>query len=1016
MTPFTRRDFLRASTITAAALAAAEALPAAAGAASAAPAPRAHQPDVGAGSTAPVRPFALPAVRLGASLFTEKRDRMLEFARQYDERRFLVLFNDTAGRPNPPGVSAPGGWEDGGLLSGHWAGHFLTLLAQSYAGSGEPVFKRKLDWMVDELAACQAAITARLGGGGGGSGPAQIGRVPGRFGSALRLGGPSTASHVTLPQEVGGQLTDFTIATWVNPAATTQWTRIFDFGTGTTAHMFLTINAGSGPRFAITTGGWQSEQQVNVSGQLPLDQWTHVAVTLAGPVATVYLDGQVAGTNDGVTVNPSQIGPGNNWIGRSQYADPPLDATVDEFQVFSRALSAAEVRSLTTSPAGTTGGGNVAWYRFDEPDGATAADSSGNERTAGVVAVQDGGGDGWVLTHPGYLGAIPEDAVLRLGPPRFAVYGGNPDTNTWAPWYTQHKIMRGLLDAHLLTDNPRAREVVVAMADWAHLALTLGDVNHPDYPGPITRDDLNFMWDVYIAGEFGGANEVLSEIYALTGDEKHLATARLFDNRESLFDACVEDRDILVTTAATRPGRRRPNVLHANTHVPQFTGYLRVYEQSGEPDYHLAAKHFFGMVVPHRMFSHGGTSSQFLPLPGVAAGNSNSELFQPRGDVSRNLLGGEYAAGGQTVTITGTGAETCTTYNLLKLARNLFLHDPDPAYLDFYERGLVNHILGSRQDTGGTGSPLVTYFLPPFSGASRGYGNTGTCCGGTGMENHTKYQESIYFRSADGSALWVNLYVASTLDWSERGFRVVQETGYPREQASRLTVEGDGPLDLRLRVPAWAQRGFAVAVNGADQELDATPGSYLTLSRTWRTGDTVEISMPFSLRVERALDDPAVQSLFYGPVLLTVLGGPIGDPPDRRFVEFSWYGQLKRDGDLARAVTPAGPVNQFTSQGRTLRPLYVADTQAQHLYFRRAEPEVVFGSIGTGVPNDPIPDEAGLTFLDRVWEAAPFATHGHFVARVEEVAAQWRQAGRHTSGQRQAILAAAAGAEEELRP
>jgi hypothetical protein len=201
-----------------------------------------------------------------------------------------------------------------------------------------------------------------------------------------------------------------------------------------------------------------------------------------------------------------------------------------------------------------------------------------------------------------------------------------------------------------------------------------------------------------------------------------------------------------------------------------------------------------------------------------------------------------------------------------------------------------------------------------------------------------------------------------------------------------------------------------------DQQLDATPGSYLTLSRTWRTGDTIEISMPFSLRVERALDDPSVQSLFYGPVLLTVLGAPIGDPPDRQFVAFSWYGQLKRDGDLARAVSQAGPVNQFTSQGRTLRALYVGDTQAQHLYFRRSEPEVVFGSIGTGVPNDAIPDEAGLTFLDRVWEGAPFATHDHFVSRVEEVAAQWQQAGRHASGQRQAILAAAADAEEELRP
>jgi uncharacterized protein len=662
MTSIKRRTLLRASAAGAAVLAAPVTAQGAARGAQALP------PYVGAGSTAPVRPFALPAVRLGAGLFREKQDRMLTFARQYDERRFLVLFNDNAGRPNPPGVSPPGGWEDGGLLSGHWAGHFMTLLAQSYAGTGEAIFKSKLDWVVAELAACQAAITARMDGGGGSPPPAEplpIGRAPGRFGSALRLGGPSNAGHVTLPQEVGAQLTDFTIAAWVNPAATTQWARIFDFGTGTTANMFLTINAGSGPRFAITTSGFQAEQQVSLSGQLPVNEWTHVAVTLSGTVATIYLNGQAAGTNGGVTVNPSQIGPGNNWIGRSQYNDPLLDATVDEFHVFSRALAAAEVQSLVTSPAGTTGGGNVAWYRFDEAEGATAVDSSGNDRGAGIVAVEAGGGGDWVPTHPGYLGAIPEDAVLRLGPPRFAVYGGNPDTNTWAPWYTQHKIIRGLLDAYHLTGNAQAFDVVVRMADWAHLALTVGDVNHPDYAGPITRDDLDFMWDVYIAGEFGGANEVFAEIGALTGDQRHLRTATFFDNRESLFDACVAGQDILVTTEGTRPGRRRPNILHVNTHVPQFTGYLRVFEQSGEPAYHLAAKNFFDMVVPYRMFSHGGTGSQSLPLPGVSGGNSNSELFQPRGDISRNLLGGEYTAGGATVTITGNGSESCSTYNLI---------------------------------------------------------------------------------------------------------------------------------------------------------------------------------------------------------------------------------------------------------------------------------------------------------------------------------------------------------------
>ncbi len=1015
--PFHRRQLLQASALGAVAGAGAGAFVApAAGAAPAA----GLAADPGPGGTAPVRPFQLREVRLGAGLLQEKRDRMKNFLRADDERRFLLLFNSQAGRPNPAGVAVPGGWEDGGLLSGHWAGHHLTALAQAYADQGEAVFKDKLDWMVAELAACQAAITARMGTGGpGGAEPPEppIGRVPGRHGNALRLNGPSRAQYVTLPQEAVNQLTDFTSAAWVNLGSAQSWSRLFDFGQNTTVTMFLTPRAGvtgDVPRFAVTVGGSGQEQRIDGTTALPVNQWVHLAVTLAQTTGTLYVNAEPVGTNTAMTLNPASLGnPDNRWIGRSQYGDPFLDATIDEFHIFDRALSRPELRSMLDSPAGGTGGGSIAWYRFDEDGGTTVMDASPHGRDGGVVAAREGGAADWVPTHPGYLGAIPEDAVLRLGPPRWAVYGGNADTNTWAPWYTQHKIMRGLLDAYYHAGNTQARDVVVKMADWAHLALTVGDSDHPDYGGPLTRDDLNYMWDLYIAGEFGGANEVFPEIYALTGDRKHLTTARCFDNRESLFGACVADRDILVVTPQQRPGRRRPERLHANTHVPQFVGYLRVFEHTGDEEYLTAARNFYGMVVPHRMFASGGTGGNY---PGS---NNNTELFQNRDNIANAIAQG--------------GAETCTTYNLIKLARNLFLHEHDPAYMDYYERGLLNMITGSRADTATTSDPQVTYFQPLTPGAARSYGNTGTCCGGTGLENHTKYQETIYLRSADGTTLWVNLYAPSRLTWAEKGFTVTQQTAYPREGRTRLIIDGTGRLDVKLRVPGWVEKGFLVTVNGVAESAPAEPGSYLTVSRSWQPGDTIEIRMPFSIRIERAPDRPDTQSAFWGPVLLQILGNPGGGG----FRELTLYRHLKRDGDYARAAithesTTAAGDPHFTTHGHLLRPYYVSDTQPVSSYFRRVEPTVVFGSTDTGVPNRkrndglpaydvpvagiPSPGTDGPTFLDLVWDQAPFADHGAFVTTVTRTAEAFVQAGVYTAAERDLVVAHAVGSERELDP
>jgi DUF1680 family protein len=940
-----------------------------------------------------VRPFDLAQVSLGDSVFREKRDRLLYFAREYgpsvvngvrdDLRgpdRMLRSFRVNAGL-DPKGASPIGSWESpDGNLRGHYTGHFLTLLAQSYASTGEQIFKDKLEYMVAALGECQDALAAAA------SRPTP--RVAGRAGTAIRLTGTPNghitgdADHIALPAGATFGLTDFTVATWVNLAVRDADARIFDFGrpgdsaADPTVRMYLSAHTTTGgPRFAITTSGGAGEQRVDATTQLTAGTWAHVAITKAGNVGTLYVDGVAAGTG-ATDLSPADLGNTTNWLGRAQFPQTNvkfLNATLDEFQIFGRALTSAEVAAVAQSPDAAGTEDLVAWYRFDEAPGKSIVDSSGRGNDAEFFGATDG------RRHPGFLSAYTEAQFIRLE--EFTNYSG---AGIWAPYYTLHKITRGLLDAYHLAGDTRALEIVRKVGDWVHSRLSTLD-----------RDRLDRMWSLHIAGEYGGMNEVMAHLAAIEDDPDrkaaYLATATCFDNRRTVFPAAVENRDVL-------------RGIHVNQHVPQFIGYLRVFEQNpAGREYFTAAENFWRMVVPHRMFSHGSAGGQYAAGDGYPQ-NTNAELFQPRDDIAGSLT---YQTRPETDPGSG-GGETCSTYNLLKLTRNLFFHDPDPAYMDYYERGLLNHILGSRRDADSATEPLVTYFLPAHPGATRGFGNLGTCCGGTGLENHTKYQDSIYFRSADDRTLYVNLYIASTLRWTERGFAVTQETDFPRAETSRLRVTGRGWLEIKLRVPHWAGKGFQVKVNGVPQPRKAVPGTYLGVGRVWRPGDRIDIAMPFSLRIERALDDPQVQSLCHGPLVLPALNS------SRTWRTFSFYRHLKLDGDLGTAVTPLGQPNFFTTHDHTLRPLYIGVNEAHHIYFKRVEPTVVFGSVDSGVENETVDDD-GFSFLDRVWEAAPFETHARFLRRVREVSGEWQAAGRLTPDERQTIITAAAQAEDSLR-
>jgi hypothetical protein len=280
-------------------------------------------------------------------------------------------------------------------------------------------------------------------GGGGATGP----RVPGQLGNAVELNG--VADYVDMPDGILGGLTDFTIGAWVNWAGGQTWSRIFDFGTGTSANMFLTPNAGGAPglRFAITTSGGGGEQQVTWAQQLPTG-WHHVAVTRSGTTVTVWVDGAAVATNLNIALSPSSLGTTtNNWIGRSQYPDPFLDAAIDDFQIFDRALDAAEVQALAS---GTLGNGNVASYRFDEEGGADALDSSGNNHTATIVSPPVR-----VMTPQGLTGYWEAPYLFKRNGLYYLAYargnpltGGNPATIDYAtateplgPWTYRGRIL-----------------------------------------------------------------------------------------------------------------------------------------------------------------------------------------------------------------------------------------------------------------------------------------------------------------------------------------------------------------------------------------------------------------------------------------------------------------------------------------------------------------------------------------------------------------------------------------------
>ncbi|MBT2415904.1 glycoside hydrolase family 127 protein [Streptomyces sp. ISL-12] len=476
----------------------------------------------------------------------------------------------------------------------------------------------------------------------------------------------------------------------------------------------------------------------------------------------------------------------------------------------------------------------------------------------------------------GYLSAFPESVFDQLEA------GGKP----WAPYYTLHKIMAGLLDQYRLSRNKQALAVLLEMAAWADARTA-----------PLSRERMQTVLKV----EFGGMNDVLTRLYLETGDPAHLRTARRFDHEE-LYAPLAAGRDELA-------GR------HANTEIAKIVGTVPGYEATGEQRYLTIADTFWTTVVRHHSYAIGG--------------NSDKELFGPPGEIVSRL--------------SEVTCENCNSYNMLKLGRELFLHRPERAeYMDHYEWTLYNQMLGEQDPDSAHG--FVTYYTGLWAGSRRepkgGLGaapasysgdyDNFSCDHGTGLETHTKFADSVYFRSRAGHprALYVNLFVPSEVRWAETGVTVRQETAYPTAGRTRLTVTAGGArFALRLRIPGWvADTGGTpvLKVNGRQVTPRPRPGTYASLDRHWRTGDTVDLILPREPVWTPAPDNPQVTSLSYGPL---VLAGEYGDEALATLPTIRPH-TLRSAGDRPTEFTAV-------ADGRTvtLRPFHEVHHQRYNVYW-----------------------------------------------------------------------------------
>ncbi|WP_055553838.1 beta-L-arabinofuranosidase domain-containing protein [Streptomyces sp. NBRC 110028] len=473
----------------------------------------------------------------------------------------------------------------------------------------------------------------------------------------------------------------------------------------------------------------------------------------------------------------------------------------------------------------------------------------------------------------GYLSAFPENFFDRL----------EAGSGVWAPYYTIHKIMAGLVDQYRLAGSDQALETVLRQAAWVDTRT-----------GRLGYDQMQRVLET----EYGGMNDVLADLHAITGDGRWLKVAERFTHAR-VFDPLARNEDRLAG-------------LHANTQIPKMVGALRLWEEGLDSRYRTIGENFWKIVTDHHTY--------------VIGGNSNGEAFHEPDAIAAQL--------------SGNCCENCNSYNMLKLTRLIHFHAPERTdLLDYYERTLFNQMLGEQDPDSAHGFNIYYTGLAPgsfkqqpsFMGPdpnqySTDYDNF-SCDHGSGMETHAKFADTIYTRG--DRSLLVNLFIPSEVRWQEKGITWRQTTGFPDQQTTTLTVaSGAASLELRVRIPSWAS-GARATLNGAALPDQPKPGSWLIIDRQWTAGDRVEVTLPMKLRLDPTPDDPDIQAVLYGPV---VLAGAYGDRTGMALP------RLEPDSVVQQATSPMRFTATADGQRVTLLPVASVHHQHYNVYWLSGRP------------------------------------------------------------------------------